>query len=315
MTDYFPPPGVIALAIIVACGTYVHFRGAVRHRFARQLSDHSTLLAPINCVSYLFSKLPSQPYHPVETFPELKVLKENWKIIRDEALALNEDNKICASDKHDDVGFNSFFRTGWKRFYLKWYGNELVSANELCPKTVALLNSISTIKAAMFTSLPPGAKLVQHRDPYAGSLRYHLALTAPGDDACAIYVDGQRYVWHDGEDVVFDETYIHHAENRTDKPRIVLFCDVVRPLWFPPARWFNAVFSRIVLGAAVSKNVEGDKVGFLNHVFGYFYKVRLVAKRLKQSQRKLYYFLKFTLIALLVYAIFLKAFVHDYVGI
>ena len=302
--EFLPPPGVFVLMLIIACGTYVHFRGKVRHRFARQLSDHSTLLAPINCISYLFSSVPAKPYLPVENFPELKLLKENWQVIRDEALALNEDEKIIASEGYDDVGFNSFFRTGWKRFYLKWYGNDLVSANKLCPQTVSMLNSIPTIKAAMFTSLPPGARLVQHRDPFAGSVRYHLALTAPGEEGCAIYVDGEPYVWHDGEDVMFDETYIHYAENKTDKPRIVLFCDVARPLWFAPAKWFNMIFARIFLGAAVSKNTDDDKVGVLNKLFGGFYKFRLLGKAIKNKNRNIYYLLKYILLALLIYLIF-----------
>ena len=43
-------------------------------------------------------------------------------------------------------------------------------------------------------------------------------------------VDGERYHGNDGEGVVFDETYIRYAENKTDKTRLILFCDVERPL-------------------------------------------------------------------------------------
>src|SRR5690606_29326305 len=105
--------------------------------------------------------------------------------------------------------------TGWKRFYLKWYGQAHPSATELCPRTTALLARLPSIKAAMFAELPHGARLGKHRDPYAGSLRYHLGLVAPGDERCFIDVDGERYVWHEGEGVVFDETYIHFAENQS----------------------------------------------------------------------------------------------------
>ena len=80
------------------------------------------------------------------------------------------------------------------------------------------------------TALPPGGVLTLHRAPYAGSLRYHLGLVTPNDDNCAIIVDGQRYSWRDGEEVVFDETYLHWAENKTDKDRIILFCDIERPI-------------------------------------------------------------------------------------
>jgi beta-hydroxylase len=118
-------------------------------------------------------------------------------IIRDEAMALAEGGQIRAASSYNDIGFNSFFRTGWKRFYLNWYGKDLPSAAQSCPKTLALLKQLPNIKAAMFASLPPGATLVRHRDPYAGSLRYHLGLVTPNDSECFIEVDGQSYHWKD----------------------------------------------------------------------------------------------------------------------
>jgi hypothetical protein len=33
-----------------------------------------------------------------------------------------------------------------------------------------------------------------------------------------------------GEDLLFDETYLHYAENATSDDRIIRFCDVERPL-------------------------------------------------------------------------------------
>ena len=82
----------------------------------------------------------------------------------------------------------------------------------------------------MFAILEPGAHLNPHRDPFGGSLRYHLGLVTPNSDACFIVVDGERYSWRDGEAVMFDETFIHWAENKTPTTRIILFCDVERPL-------------------------------------------------------------------------------------
>lgn len=301
---YTPSAGLIAFLVFVASGIYVHFRGKVRHSAARQLSDHSTFMAPVNCFIYLFSKLPSQPYHDVSVFPELDLLQENWERIREEALSLDREQKIVAAEGNSDAGFNSFFKTGWRRFQLKWYGNDLVSAQKMCPYTVSLLNQIPSVKAAMFASLPPGAKLVKHRDPYAGSMRYHLGLQVPEDPRCAIYVDGRQYVWRNGEGVIFDETFIHHAENQTDQPRIVLFCDIRRPLWFAPVRWLERIFARIVMGAAVSKNTDEDKVGAINKFFSRAYKIRALGKAIKARSRFVYYLLKYLIIVALVWLIF-----------
>jgi beta-hydroxylase len=133
--------GIFALVVFVACAIYVQRRGVVQHeRFSRKLTDHSNFLAPINCLFYFFSKDTQTAYIDVEKFPELKLLQDNWEIIRDEAIELNQSAAIKASADLDDLGFNSFFRTGWKRFYLKWYGANLKSAEQLCPKTLSFIN-------------------------------------------------------------------------------------------------------------------------------------------------------------------------------
>ncbi len=56
---------------------YISKRGAVRFGFWRQLSDHSTFLAPINCLCYMLSRLKAQPYIPEDSFPELAELKKH----------------------------------------------------------------------------------------------------------------------------------------------------------------------------------------------------------------------------------------------
>ncbi|MDM0087600.1 MULTISPECIES: lipid A hydroxylase LpxO [unclassified Variovorax] len=285
----------IVLAIFVLSALYVHFRGQVRHRFLRQLSDHSSFLAPLNVFMYMFSKVPSTPYLSPAEFPEMRVLEQNWEIIREEALAMRNGGSIKASSQFNDVGFNSFFKSGWKRFYLKWYDEAHPSAAVLCPRTTELLKGLGTVKAAMFAELPPGSRLVRHRDPFAGSLRYHLGLWTPGVEGCYIDVDGQRYHWRDGEAVVFDETYIHYAENTTDHDRVILFCDIERPMKYRWAMAVNRWFAKNVLAAASSPNDAGDKTGGINRAFKYIYQVRVIGKRLKAWDRRAYYLVKWAI--------------------
>jgi beta-hydroxylase len=294
-------PKALVLYTFAAAATFVHFRGQVRHGFWRQLTDHSTFMAPYNALVYLFSAVPNQPLQDLQRFPELKVLRDHWTVIRDEVLALQADGGIGVADGRNDLGFNSFFKTGWKRFYLKWYGEYLPSARERCPRTVALLERTPSVKAAMFALLAPGGRLPSHRDPFAGSLRYHLGLVTPNSSACRIRVDGTEYAWRDGEDLLFDETYIHTAENRTGQARIILFCDVERPLKTPVARAINRGFGRWVAAAAASRNLAGERLGALNHLFKYVYALRLLGKRMKAENQRLYYAFKYVLFGALVY--------------
>ncbi|KGR95049.1 aspartyl/Asparaginyl beta-hydroxylase family protein [Burkholderia sp. ABCPW 111] len=115
-------------------------------------------------------------------FPEFAILRREWNTFRDEALALRDDSRIKASGEYDDIGFNSFFRKGWKRFCLKWYDRPHPSALAHRPRSLAILSKIPSVKAAMFAQLPPGGKLGLHRDSYAGALRDHLGLATPNDD-------------------------------------------------------------------------------------------------------------------------------------
>ena len=284
--------GFLVLSVL-----HIHFRGKVRLPFGRQLFDHSSFMAPINMFMHLFSKVPSTPYIPVREFPELSVLQENWPIIREEGLRLIEMKKIKASEQNNDAGFNSFFKTGWKRFYLKWYDASHPSAERLCPQTYALLQGIPSVKAAMFAELPPGAKLNPHRDPFAGSMRYHLGLATPNDDRCFIEVDGQRYSWRDGQGVIFDETFIHWAENASDSDRLILFCDVERPMRFGWMQAVNRWLGRTMMTAAASPNESGDQTGLVSKLFRVSYVMGQYRRRYKAWNKTAY---KATKVALIV---------------
>src|SRR5579862_5471513 len=249
-------PRFIVLYVFVASAVYVHYRGRVRHGFLRQLTDHSSLMAPYNALMYLFSAVPNRPYVDVARFPELAPLCENWCTIREEALGLFDEGRIRA------------------------------------------------VNAAMFALLPPGSRLGAHRDPFAGSLRYHLGLVTPNADTCRIVVDGEAYSWRDGEPVMFDETFIHTAENRSDVTRIILFCDIERPLRTSVVRAVNHFVKMTVIRASQTENAPGDRVGVLNHIFNAAYRVRLIGKAIKKRSRVAHYTLKWLLLGGILYLIF-----------
>jgi len=299
-------PRFLLLYAFVASAAYVHLRGRVRHGWQRQVTDHSTVFAPLNVLMYAASAVPRTPLLDPKAFPELAVLREHWRDMRAEAEGLLRQGEVRPSEAHRDVAFNTFFERGWRRFHLKWYDDFLPSAQALCPRTVALLRSVPTVRAALFALLPAGGKLTEHRDPYAGSLRYHLGLITPNSDACRIFVDGVPYAWRDGEDVVFDETYIHRAENRTDQDRIILFCDVERPLRTPVMRALNHVIASYVLRVTASQNVPTEQVGLVNRVAGEVHRGRQVLRRAKRANRRLYYTVKYTMWAGILYAVFFR---------
>ena len=135
------------ILLFVGSILYVHLRGKARLPVLRQFVNHSAFFAPYNALMYLFSGVPSKPYLDRSKFPELDVLKDNWQAIREEAMHLFDEGYIRAAEKNNDAGFGSFFKKGWKRFYLKWYDKALPSAELLCPKPLNWSTASPTSKA------------------------------------------------------------------------------------------------------------------------------------------------------------------------
>ena len=58
----------------------------------------------------------------------------------------------------------------------------------------------------------------------------HLGLVVPGDvEECGIQVDTERRGWGEGEVLVFNDARKHFVWNHSDRPRVILVCDVMKP--------------------------------------------------------------------------------------
>jgi beta-hydroxylase len=236
----------LIIGIYVFSFICIHRRGKLCLPLRQQLFSQSTLFAPINVFMYLFSRGAATPFVPPAEVPGIGRLRENWQAIRAEAENLQ----------------------ALPGFYLKWYDSVLPAAQHLCPRTSALLRSIPAIKFASFVEMRPGARLKRHRDPYAGWLRYHLSLSTPNDEACFIEVDGQRYAWRDGHAMLFDETYVHWADNGCDTSRLILLCDIERPMRFRWAQAVNHFFGRMLSAAMNSPGGATSQKGLAAVLFG-----------------------------------------------
>ncbi|TDJ57803.1 MAG: aspartyl/asparaginyl beta-hydroxylase domain-containing protein [Nitrospina sp.] len=156
----------------------------------------------------------------------------------------------------------------------------------------------------MFSILPVNGQLTRHLVPLACSLRYHLGLDTPNSDDCFINVDGVSYSWRNGKALLFDETYPHYARNDSDQYRLILMCDVERPMNFL-GRFIN-FFYKGLMRLTVVPNIEGDKRGFANILFSGLAPVNQKLKALKQTNKKLYLLIKYTInltLILLAFAI------------
>jgi len=289
---------LIVVSFAVASLTYVYaYRGVTRYEnFTEYVRKGWPIFSPLNCLLYLFSQ--PRAKHAImdlSEYKELDVLKDNWETIRDEAENLYkqgyfESTKKPGSDAYYDIGFRTFYKYGWSKFYLKWYGYTHASALRFCPKTVEILKRVPSVNGAMFSLLPAGSQLTRHLDPVACSLRYHLGLSTPNSNDCYINVDGTSYSWRDGDALLFDETFLHYAKNNSDRYRLILMCDVNRPTNF-----FGSIinfFYKILTRMTVVPNLDGDKRGLANTIFSSLSPLIQKIKNLKQTHPRLYPWVK-----------------------
>lgn len=279
---------------------YVYaYRGSERYdSFNFYVRKGWPIFAPLNCLLYIFTKKKAaKPIMNLADFPELKAVQENWEIIRDEAVALREAGNFDQvtdpnSKSYYDIGFRTFYKYGWSKFYLSWYGTDLNSAKKLCPKTLEIISKVPNVNGAMFSVLPPGSKLTKHLDPVATSLRYHLGLKTPNDDGAFINIDGTTYSWRDGDALLFDETYLHYANNNTEKDRVILMLEVDRPTGII-GKIINFIFKQI-MRITVVPNMPGDQRGLVNAIFGTISPTILKVRTLKETNLALYKIVKHT---------------------
>jgi aspartyl/asparaginyl beta-hydroxylase (cupin superfamily) len=119
----------------------------------------------------------------------------------------------------------------WKIFPFYAFGDSFEPNLRRCPQTARLLAEVPHLRNAMFSILAPRYHIPAHKGPTNGIIRIHLGLIVPGGaDVCRIRVGDKVFGWEEGKCVVFDDYFEHEVWNDTDRPRVVLFFDVDRPL-------------------------------------------------------------------------------------
>ncbi len=174
-------------------------------------------------------------------------LARNWEAIREEALAIFEHRDAIPPLREVSPDHRRIMQdNSWRSFFLVGYGNRIEENIARAPRTAALLNQISGLNSAFFSILAPGAVIIPHRGVTKAFITAHLGLVVPEQrEKCWMRIDDQRLTWKEGEWMVFDDTYEHEVQNQTDETRIVLLCQIARPLKAPGSWLANATMKYI----------------------------------------------------------------------
>lgn len=119
----------------------------------------------------------------------------------------------------------------WRMIILKKAGKFTDEAMHNFPMTCNICDHPS-IHNAFFSILDSYVNIPSHIGYYKGYIRYHLGVIIPkmNNKRPFINVGGKYYYWENGEGVLFDDMYYHYVENPTNKRRVVLYIDIIRPL-------------------------------------------------------------------------------------
>ena len=187
------------------------------------------------------SLVPNDPVLDAGDFPWAVTLRDNWRAIREEALAvLRNPDAVPLLDEVSPDHQRIAPPGKWRSFFLRGYGVDLPGNIARCPATAAAVASVPNLNSAFFSILAPGAHIPAHRGVTKGLMTCHLGLVVP-DGPVRMRVADRMVGWVEGETLVFDDTWQHEVWNDTDATRVVLLVQFGRPLR-APGRWIARAF-------------------------------------------------------------------------
>lgn len=200
-----------------------------------KLKAGAKVLWTLEKIIAMTSKVPNSPYFEPDLFDWARELEENYPAIRKEVDGvLGQLDKIPSFHEISTDQKSITQDEKWKTYFLFGFGYKVEENCERCPVTTKLIEKIPGMKTAFFSILTPGKHIPEHRGLYKGFIRYHLGVKVPQPNSlCGIKVDGEIRHWEEGKSLIFDDTYLHEAWNKSDDIRVVLFMDILRPLRFP----------------------------------------------------------------------------------
>ncbi|CAK7289747.1 Aspartyl/asparaginyl beta-hydroxylase [Vulpes lagopus] len=183
--------------------------------------------------------LKAQPWWtPKETgYTELvKSLERNWKLIRDEGLAVMDKAKGLFLPEDENLREKG----DWSQFTLWQQGRKNENACKGAPKTCSLLDKFPETTGCRrgqikYSIMHPGTHVWPHTGPTNCRLRMHLGLVIP-KEGCKIRCANETKTWEEGKVLIFDDSFEHEVWQDATSFRLIFIVDVWHPELTPQQR-------------------------------------------------------------------------------
>jgi aspartyl/asparaginyl beta-hydroxylase (cupin superfamily) len=164
-------------------------------------------------------------FYNLQHFSHTQFLEENTSIFTEEILHIPSEIMVAWHEKGITTG-------EWAMFPLILAGQNLPFADQLLPRTLALLNTTPVVQATV-SVLKAGSEILPHTDTIdndvlLSSKTYRLQLGIKIPENCALTVDSETRLWEKGKVLAFDSSKVHSAFNRSNEDRIVLIIDYAK---------------------------------------------------------------------------------------
>ncbi len=190
-------------------------------------------------------------YYNVSDYSWASDIEKNWPIIKEEVQNfIAEKDNVFVSNAIAYKGITS--AKGWSSLSSMFWG--LYSNNEpaqKCPTLFNMLYKVPGIVSISFSRLEPQTKINEHHGETNAIIRCHMGIEVPaGLPLCGMKVAGEEKCWEEGKWLFFNDAQNHFAWNNTDKRRIILIVDVIRPEFINRK---NAICARVLTEYAMGQ--------------------------------------------------------------
>jgi aspartyl/asparaginyl beta-hydroxylase (cupin superfamily) len=170
-------------------------------------------------------------------FPWSTEIEKNWKQIREEVL-----QHFSVYEKEYGVYFpeDAHSKKGkWRSFGFYFWGLRLPDAvYDHFEATINILKKVPHVVSISISVMEPGSEIKAHYGETDAIYRCHLPLVASGSlPDIGFQVGYEQRSWQEGKLMIFNDGAYHKAWNNTNKARIVLIVDVLRPELAHKKKW------------------------------------------------------------------------------
>ncbi|MBX2904047.1 MAG: aspartyl/asparaginyl beta-hydroxylase domain-containing protein [Chitinophagales bacterium] len=169
----------------------------------------------------------SPAFYENSEYPLTHILEEHADMIVNEVISFYTNNG--SKTKNNFVPYN-LDTSGWQTLVL--YSGGVINKENLqyLPKTWELLKDYPGLSLLMVSVLKPGTRLSAHFGDTDAIVRNHLGVLIPEPyPAIGLRIKNEERGWEVGKVLSFCVVNRHYAWNYTNKARIILMVDFVKP--------------------------------------------------------------------------------------